>query len=648
MLTYILKMVVCSVLLFVYYQLFLRNKQFHHYNRFYLLFAVGLSFLIPFINIDFLIQSDNERIGRLLDLVYASQQSQQVILISTDAAASVSWQSIVYILLALVSALLLLFVFIRIIKIFRLRKRYTVKPLGDIFFVDTNLQEAPFSFFKNLFWREDISLDEEAGRQIFRHEMAHIEQRHSYDRVFMQVVKAVCWFNPVFYFIEKELTLIHEYIADEKAIDNKDGRAFATMLLRSRIDSFKYAPGQAIFYSSIKKRLHMLTNNEQTKYSYARRLLVLPLLGCITFALGFNIQKAEAKETIKELENQLAITEMNTQDTLPPLKGKVEGVMITTGGEVKVSENGKPFATVGGDGPLTITSNDDSIMKALIIVDGKPLQQNRDLDKINSNDIKSINVLKGKAATAIYGKQGKNGVIEISKKKSQKNETLTEPKELIVKGYRIESAANTKNNTEENQFLIKGNKDVLYILDGKPLTKGTDMNFLNPNDIEAITVLKDKAAAAIYGEQGKNGVVLITTKQSMDRHNKNEEDALNKQKETYDKEFTTVQEPATYPGNWNQFVGRNLNHDIINNKKGPVGTYRVTVSFRVDKEGNISQVKALNDPGYGTAAEAVRVINKSGKWNPAKQNGKKVISRKKVEFVWDVQDSKFTVIYSNQ
>ncbi len=552
MLTYILKMVVCSVLLFVYYQLFLRNKQFHHYNRFYLLFAVGLSFLIPFINIDFLIQSDNERIGRLLDLVYASQQSQQVILISTDAAVSVSWQSIVYILLALVSALLLLFVFIRIIKIFRLRKRYTVKPLGDIFFVDTNLQEAPFSFFKNLFWREDISLDEEAGRQIFRHEMAHIEQRHSYDRVFMQVVKAVCWFNPVFYFIEKELTLIHEYIADEKAIDNKDGRAFATMLLRSRIDSFKYAPGQAIFYSSIKKRLHMLTNNQQTKYSYARRLLVLPLLGCITFALGFNIQKAEAKETIKELENQLAITEMNTQDTLPPLKGKVEGVMITTGGEVKVSENGKPFATVGGDGPLTITSNDDSIMKALIIVDGKPL------------------------------------------------------------------------------------------------TKGTDMNFLNPNDIEAITVLKDKAAAAIYGEQGKNGVVLITTKQSMDRHNKNEEDALNKQKETYDKEFTTVQEPATYPGNWNQFVGRNLNHDIINNKKGPVGTYRVTVSFRVDKEGNISQVKALNDPGYGTAAEAVRVINKSGKWNPAKQNGKKVISRKKVEFVWDVQDSKFTVIYSNQ
>ena len=53
------------------------------------------------------------------------------------------------------------------------------------------------------------------------------------------------------------------------------------------------------------------------------------------------------------------------------------------------------------------------------------------------------------------------------------------------------------------------NSDPLYIVDGIPV-EGID--FLNPNDIESINVLKDAASSAIYGARGANGVVLITTK----------------------------------------------------------------------------------------------------------------------------------------
>ena len=53
------------------------------------------------------------------------------------------------------------------------------------------------------------------------------------------------------------------------------------------------------------------------------------------------------------------------------------------------------------------------------------------------------------------------------------------------------------------------NSDPLYIVDGIPVT---GLDFLNPNDIESINVLKDAASAAIYGSRGANGVVLITTK----------------------------------------------------------------------------------------------------------------------------------------
>lgn len=52
--------------------------------------------------------------------------------------------------------------------------------------------------------------------------------------------------------------------------------------------------------------------------------------------------------------------------------------------------------------------------------------------------------------------------------------------------------------------------DPLYVVDGMPITG--DLGFINPNEIENITVLKDPAAASVYGSRASNGVVLINTK----------------------------------------------------------------------------------------------------------------------------------------
>lgn len=57
---------------------------------------------------------------------------------------------------------------------------------------------------------------------------------------------------------------------------------------------------------------------------------------------------------------------------------------------------------------------------------------------------------------------------------------------------------------------INGNSEPLYVVDGVQV--GTNANFLNPQDIENIEVLKDASATAIYGSRGANGVIMITTK----------------------------------------------------------------------------------------------------------------------------------------
>ncbi len=105
-----------------------------------------------------------------------------------------------------------------------------------------------------------------------------------------------------------------------------------------------------------------------------------------------------------------------------------------------------------------------------------------------------------------------------------------------------------------------------------------------------------------------------------------------KVEEDYDKVFTVVQIPAEFPGGttaWSRYLERNLNRDIPVENGAPPGRYTVVVAFTVSKTGAISDVAAENDPGYGTKAEAMRVITKGPSWKPAVQNGRNVIYRHK-------------------
>jgi len=114
-----------------------------------------------------------------------------------------------------------------------------------------------------------------------------------------------------------------------------------------------------------------------------------------------------------------------------------------------------------------------------------------------------------------------------------------------------------------------------------------------------------------------------------------------KVEEDYDKVFTVVQIAAEFPGGlpaWSKYLERNLNRDLPVDNGAPPGKYTVVVSFIVSKTGDISDVTADNDPGYGTKAEAIRVITKGPKWKPAVQNGRNVIYRHKQSITFQVSD----------
>lgn len=105
--------------------------------------------------------------------------------------------------------------------------------------------------------------------------------------------------------------------------------------------------------------------------------------------------------------------------------------------------------------------------------------------------------------------------------------------------------------------------------------------------------------------------------------------------------FVPVQIEAQFPGGldaWKKFLERNLNNNIPVDNGAAAGNYTVILSFIVDKDGNISDIQALNDPGFGTAEEAVRVIKKSKQWTPALQNGRNVTYRQKQSITFVVSE----------
>lgn len=107
-------------------------------------------------------------------------------------------------------------------------------------------------------------------------------------------------------------------------------------------------------------------------------------------------------------------------------------------------------------------------------------------------------------------------------------------------------------------------------------------------------------------------------------------EAPKKVEEDYDKVFTKVEKEAKFPGGmegWRRYLERNLNANVAADDGAPTGNYTVKVRFIVDKEGAISNVEAIEvpKPCPSCGPEAVKVIKKGPKWEPAVQNGRNVI-----------------------
>ena len=446
-----MKVVLCSAVLYTYYWFVLRNKKFHQYNRFYLMGISVLSWIVPLITIQIVKEQDIASSKFLNFANFISENNSLLEQEIIENTANYTWDN----LLIIIGIIISLFFIIRFVKslwdIRKLIRLYPLKVLKGMNLVMTDVKGTPFSFFKYIFWNTAIDLSSDVGKKILAHEVVHIEEKHSVDKLLIELQLLIGWFNPIVWLIRNELYLIHEFIADQKSIENQDSGVLAKLLLASAYPKQQHLLTNTFFYSPIKRRLFMLNQNKKTKFSNLRRLFVLPITICVVLSFSIKTIEVKASAIIREKFEKTSIEIQSESDTIPksnatglrrgqvrvtsktstdtlvytPSSGsnkeKFSNVTLTTKDKQKVLDALEKKANVvvekkteNGSEKYIIVDNNKAIpkVKPLIFVDGVKMTE-KEMKAISPNDIESVNVLKGDQAIKKYSEDGKVGVIEI-------------------------------------------------------------------------------------------------------------------------------------------------------------------------------------------------------------------------------------------
>ena len=272
----ILQILVFQLLFLAVYDLFLKKETFFNLNRAYLLLTPTLSIILPFVSLDFLQENiPQEYVVQLPDVILGNTASEA----GSNATFWMSTLSSLYFIGVLFTSFIFSFNLLKIAKLRVSGKKKNFKGTRLILLPKTDLT---FSFFSTIYLGETVS--EENKASIIAHEKVHIQQKHSYDLLYFELLRIVFWFNPLVYMFQNRIATLHEYIADSEITRNKDKKQYYQNLLSEIFQTEQISFVNTFFKQSlIKKRIIMLQKSKSQKGAQVKYLLLLPIIFSMLF-----------------------------------------------------------------------------------------------------------------------------------------------------------------------------------------------------------------------------------------------------------------------------------------------------------------------------------------------------------------------------
>jgi len=538
-LIYDFKVAVLIAVFYMFYRLLLSKETFHRVNRVVLLATAVLSFVLPLCVITL-----HETVT--LDAVPSVTVGDVRVEVVADEHP-VAWQTALFVLFMAGVLVTLGYTLLSVWKVMTLIRRSEQHPQEEgitLCVVDKDV--SPFSWMHYIVMSRDDYTTHDAA--VLAHERGHIRLRHSVDVLLVDTLTVLQWFNPAMWMLRQDLRAIHEYEADMAVLSQGiNMRQYQYLLIQKAVVACGYSVTNGITHSTLKNRINMMLNNNQsTRASWLKLLALLPVVG-ITLALNAETvthyvydepqQQVPVKKGKKNAKiqtgtvNGIAVVEQAPVTTEPDEQNTAVGTFTPDGQNTAVGtftpaskENvfdvveqmpqypGGPAALIkflnenvcypedayknNIQGRVIVTfvvRKDGSISDATVVKSVGPLLDEEALRVVNSMPNWNPGMQNGEPVNVKY----------------------TVPISFRLQGADTKEEANQANSSDNTKaeaiYISDAPENLLIIVDGQEVSV-EKMKAIDPKTIERMEVLKEKAAVEKYGDKAKNGVIVITMK----------------------------------------------------------------------------------------------------------------------------------------
>lgn len=521
---YIFKSAISLMLLFLFWKLLMKNDTFYGFNRFALLGIILISYIVPFIDIE-----ANDFVTPGAENGFPEFRMTGMPVVGVDDGFSILYLSVTSLLLLYVSGVIFL-LFRNIITFYRLRKMTLGGNMSDIseYFESehgVNVVVVPDSSVSPFSWLNYIVISEQDMesddlRVILYHELVHVRKRHTLDLIIADILIILQWFNPFVWLLKSELQDVHEYEVDRSVIKNgMDIKKYQILLIRKAAGSRLYSIANSLNHSKLKKRITMMMRKKSNQWAYAKYLFVFPVVA-VTVAAFARPEITSAGEKISSVKvNDLyaLIKDSNNENRSVARQfadSVVSGVFVPdkTGHVCQSVDRSPEFP--GGFSELRKFLSQYTIFPD--VYDGKAVPDSVQVEftvtvdgsVVNPRVIDRIDPFWSEKVCRIVNSMPKWIPGEKDGEAVNSNVTLL----VFIKKPRVYVRKDIKKEyiiTEAGGRHYAGSPVV--IVDGTACSD-EELEKLLPEDIAAVSLMDEKQAIKEYGEKGRYGAVLITTR----------------------------------------------------------------------------------------------------------------------------------------
>ncbi len=320
LLIYSIKSALVLALLYLPYTLMLRQESFFRMNRITLLTILMLSLVLPIVDIPSLATPEQPVVYEMQQrIMLMTQEAETTSMSLAETTRTFSWLGIlalVYIIGICLALCIRLWQLFRIGQIIRGGCLWTDKSGKATIYCHID-DVAPFSWMRSIVISE--SDYKPFGREILLHEKAHILSLHSMDILFLTLVEAVQWWNPIAYLLGRSLRDVHEYQADDYVLHQGISlHNYQELLVKKALANTSYAFANNFNHSLIKKRIYMMNHPKSNPWLRSKVLYILPVMLVVLTAFATPQLTEKVEEIVERVEKATEMPQPSPQPDQQP------------------------------------------------------------------------------------------------------------------------------------------------------------------------------------------------------------------------------------------------------------------------------------------------------------------------------------------